>query len=611
MGWRFSSLRPIAELPPDFQPRFGRNFALVASTLPGELSALVSDARLFISNPSHKFARSLKTRGFIKGKTGGEYQVHQPGLSVLMLPAYYIDRQITPVEPGSAAQWPSRLRAVNTFFLLLYLTWIVLIFRFLRQLVPHAWAAWLTALTIGLTMPVAAFPFQFYPEVAGGVLLCAIAGHLMFPKRNTPAAAFLVGLLTGYLPWLHVRFSALAAVLLVTGVIKMRRDSRRLAGFVSGFAIPAIFLALYAYRLTGSVLPSAVWNEEDGDSVLSLLGALRGSVAYLIDSQWGLFAHSPVYLLALPGYWLLFKQRRDAAWLCALVLLSVLLPSAAHSLHGAATTPNRLIVGVVPFAVIPIAVMIAHYARSRVFWAAFGILVLLSLQSALAYNWWHLKHVGRMIDHSFSGWKVNLLFPFYSRTPWMRTANGWLYIVWVGVLLAALFGPALLSRARERGWKLHGPRWRPASLPQAMLAMVLLVALLGTTVAAATGVWERDDYREPAVATARRAARLLSETGDCVLCLSSVRGRLATEQALAALVLIDPQGEGASARGAAHEYDEWLQMPGRIRTWYVEANGHEPSNEDIGHYLFQWREENTDQEEIRRRVFRAAQKPAP
>ena len=64
----------------------------------------------------------------------------------MMLPAYYIDRQLDSPVPGSTRQWPSKLFAMNTFFLGLYLLWIVLIYRFLRHLAEARSIAWVAAL---------------------------------------------------------------------------------------------------------------------------------------------------------------------------------------------------------------------------------------------------------------------------------------------------------------------------------------------------------------------------------------------------------------------------------------------------------------------------------
>ena len=266
-GLEIFSIQPLASLPSGFQPHFGRNFRLAAEILPGELAELASDVGLFLADPSHRFTRSVKERGFIRGKTGGEYQVHQPGLSLMMLPAYYIDRQLDSPVPGSTRQWPSKLVAVNTFFLGLYLLWIVLIYRFLRHLAEARSIAWVAALTFGLTLPAAAFPFQFYPEVAAGVLLFAAGAHLAFPERPTRTASFFVGLLVGYLPWLHVRFSALAAVLVAFAITSMRHDLRRLAAFLGGFAVPAVLLALFPLFASPAAYLCSEWQcggQEDG-----------------------------------------------------------------------------------------------------------------------------------------------------------------------------------------------------------------------------------------------------------------------------------------------------------------------------------------------------------
>lgn len=72
-----------------------------------------------------------------------------------------------------------------------------------------------------------------------------------------------------------------------------------------------------------------------------------------------------------------------------------------------------------------------------------------------------------------------------------------------------------------------------------------------------------------------------------------------------------PIGGGRRTELAARKYDEWLSMPGRLRAWYLEANAREAAPEDVGHYLFQWREEHVPAEEIRRRIFAAAAEGKP
>jgi hypothetical protein len=85
-------------------------------------------------------------------------------------------------------------------------------------------------------------------------------------------------------------------------------------------------------------------------------------------------------------------------------------------------------------------------------------------------------------------------------------------------------------------------------------------------------------------------------------------GRITARRMVAALEIVDPAVANQPRPGERRDYEEWIAMPARIREWYLEANGHEPSPGDIGHHLYQWREEHVAPSEIRRRIFAAAGK---
>ena len=531
-GFELSHIQPIAELPADYRPALGRNLTLMAQTLPDELRSLEGDIGIFIRDPLHHFNKADKARGrFFRGKNGGEYQVHSPGISFLMFPAYYLDRQFGGPGRRADSQWPDRLIAINGFFLGLYAVWVALFFRFARRVVQSAWAASITTIALMLTMPVAAFPFQFYPELAAGVLSIWVAGHILFPERSGTAASAFAGVLAGYLPWLHVRFSAVAMVLIVSGVIALRRSPRRSAAFLIGSMASLGSLALYAYHLTGSVLPWAMWQEESGRAVLSMQGAIRGSTEYLVDRNWGLLAHAPVYLLALPGYWLLARRRPDVALLCVVTFLSLLLPSAAHTLTAAGSTPMRLIVAVVPFAAIPLAELLVARGHVPLVRVVFALLLLLSLDTALAYNLHHYKSRGLLEDWSVSGWKTNLLFPDRSREDW--TVFGpdlWLLFSWIlaSIMLLTITEPRHRSEAYS---------WRVSSVAAACVAVFIL---LGSVISASTGIWQGGRYLIPVRIAAEQASTMLDDIGQCSICVSSSRGRLDTDSMRVALLEIAP-----------------------------------------------------------------------
>src|SRR5262249_48125486 len=156
------------------------------------------------------------------------------------------------------------------------------------------------------------------------------------------------------------------------------------------------------------------WTAEGSEANFNFVGMIKNSAGYLLDREWGLFAHSPVFLLAIPGYWWMARERPKVAFMCALVFIALLLPAAGKTLVQA--TPMRLIVGVIPFAATPMITVLDR--RKGAVLIVFALLAILSLDNALSYNLHHYRHGDTLMDWSFSGWKVNLLFPQESRRPW-------------------------------------------------------------------------------------------------------------------------------------------------------------------------------------------------
>ena len=566
LGVDITQIRPMAELPVDFRPQLGRNLALIVDTVPGELRSLGSDAARFVGDPWHQFNRARHTGlGFVAGKDGGTYQMHNPGLSLVMLPAYYLDRRFAPIVPGSKAQWPDHLPAVNALMIGLYAAWTVLIARFLRSCEATDTVAWIVALTSTFTLPAASFPFQYYPELVAGLIVTVVAGHLLFTRTHTRRVSFVFGLLAGYLPWLHVRFSAVTVVFAVAALVVWRTDRRRVLAFVGGVALPVALLSLYTYRISGSILPSALWTASGDEENFVWSGMVKNTVGYLIDRDWGLFAHSPVFLLALPGYWWMAKRKPAVVWLIGAVTLALLLPAAGKTLVQ--TTPMRLIVAVVPLAATPLIEVLMR--RGRALRIAFVLLLILSLDNALAYDFHHDRLMDILVDPSFSGWKVNLLFPEKSRQPWqVSAANGALLMLWLGALVALVTAPAWTRR-----WT---PRARSRPAPDRIARRALPRS--------SSCCWALECRRPPARGRGASISSRLPRRHGGRRCFSTTlaAARSATPRRTVRLAGGTPQSARSgcwpiwnrstptvAARHAADwhipDYSEWLAMPGQIR----------------------------------------------
>jgi hypothetical protein len=610
-GFEISGIQPLARLGPNYHSHIWRNVGLVVETVPRELRALALDAvGLLHGRLPARTSVTGSGSGFIVGKDGGLFQLHSPGLSLMMFPAYYLDRRFSGVPSAPDAQWPDSLLFVSLFLLGLYLTSTVLVYRIARRYSGLAGWSWALTLAIMLSLPVAAFPFQVYPELAAGLLLLVSARAIVFPSDAWRSRWFLIGLVIGYLPWLHVRFSGVAIVLFAGTCLLHRANRANLAWFTAGFATPLLLLGLFSYQVTGSLNPTSGYFVEGSAEALSVGGALLGGLGYLVDRDWGLFAHAPVFLFALPGIHHMIRRRQYPALLMVAATAVLILTAGAHSLVGAGTTPMRIICAGVPIAIFPMVETARQYGNRFGVRVGFVLALVLSLDTALAYNLHNVNKI-RLLDSSVSGWRANLLFPFDSRWAWkVSYANGMVMVLWLVVLAALLCGPLLLEKRRRSGL----PLFEGSRLSHVVIAFSSIAAFIvgATIVAAATDGWALQRYQVPPADAATQAALVIDDSRHCSICLASGRRILDTGATLRRLESVSPSVAFRRRSDGSPTYTEWLAMPGRIRAWYIEANdGRVPADTDVGHYLYQWREERVAPPEIRRRIFWGAKRQPP
>jgi hypothetical protein len=293
---------------------------------------------------------------------------------------------------------------------------------------------------------------------------------------------------------------------------------RRRTAFAATYALVFAALCFYAYHLTGSFRPDAMYEAEGAASPWRLADAVEAMAAYPLDRIWGLLPHAPVYLLALPGWMLAARRSPGATALAALLIASLVVPSAGHGFTPGGTTPLRQLVAVVPLAMIAVGATLIAYANRRWVQPAFLVLLVISLDASVSYNLHHRKETGRMIDAAISGWAPNLLFPWTHAEPWRDwTGTFVLFLLWVAVLIALLLLP--LVRGASTGI-------RPPVALRHVIAGALVFLLLGTGATALGGEWMRTDYAVP-VADARAALiAFVSGRDRCRICYSSSRGEI-------------------------------------------------------------------------------------
>jgi len=525
-GFDLTAKGRMSDMPLDGPSRITRNIALLGGAIVQELGAAARDLRDFARAP--RSFRWNRARGgdnwFLRGKNGGLYQVHTPGVSAVIFPAYVLDRHLLDLKAGYQGEVPANIFMINITLLLIYAVWGVVLFRLLRRIFgSDRFAAALSVLAM-ITLPVTSFAFQLYPETAAGVALTGVLIFLLFPREGgSLGRAFAFGLLCGFLPWAHIRLSLLSLAVVGYALLPRAGEWRQRRAFIGGYAPMVALMCVYAYRLTGSPMPNAMFAAEGTADPFDASLIAPYFVGYMVDRIWGILPHVPVYLLAFVGLGPLWRANRAHAVLFIAMYLSLAIPSAAHSLNAAGATPGRHLVAVLPLAAWPLGLAIRQWWGSRVFRAAFATLTLLSLQAALVYNWWHTKDTGRMWDVSISGWKANLLFAWTHGDVWAASQGNFVLFL---VGMAVIAGLTLIGIARDLPAHTLTPSHRYSVTPSLLAAGLLVTAAAGAGAAALSGDPIRDDYVQDATTSRREALTRLAEIEHCTLCAASGRGQV-------------------------------------------------------------------------------------
>jgi hypothetical protein len=281
----------------------------------------------------------------VRGKNGEIFSLHAVGLSLLVLPAYAL------------GGYPAA-----SFFMAFV---CALLAREVRALLEDALgpggategAAWV----IALSPPVSSYSGLVFTEAPAALLVAVALRRAARAGGWSAGDAALTGAALAFLPWLNVRYAPLCVLL--AGFALVARPSRRA---ILAFAAPAVgslaALLLYHHALYGFFDPRLVYGRRP-EFALRALG--EGLPGLLLDQEFGLLAYAPVFALAAPGAWALWRRDRGRAVVAVIGVLAVLgLAGTWHMWRGGFNPPARFLLPAVPL----LALLAA--AALRVRWSA-------------------------------------------------------------------------------------------------------------------------------------------------------------------------------------------------------------------------------------------------
>jgi hypothetical protein len=262
--------------------------------------SLLADGDLKIENNHRRrdfaafFGGDLAPHYLVRGANGQIYSVHAPGLPAVVLPAYAL------------AGYPG----VVVYLALVTALGAWLAWRIAFEVTGNAGAAWFGWAGVALSAPFVFHTFTVYPDGLAGVLVLTGIAALVGADRLSPGRLALHGAALALLPWLHTRFVLLAIPLgtaLVFRLWSTRDDRRRIGAFLVVPVLSAAAWFAFFYAIYGTVDPRAPYGTYT-NAAIAYVGA--GLTGLLVDQQFGLFSHAPVFLVAFCGIVSMLGARR-------------------------------------------------------------------------------------------------------------------------------------------------------------------------------------------------------------------------------------------------------------------------------------------------------------
>jgi hypothetical protein len=241
-------------------------------------------------------------------------------------------------------------------------------------------AAVLATLVSGFTLPVVSQTAQIFPEPLAFLLVALGLRAALAPRlADWDLAGLVVSL--AFLPWLHVKYLAVAGALLLAVALAHRPRQARgaLAMATAALLVSATALAFVSYQWYGALLPVTGYARESRAFFSSTLGL--GLIGVFFAQHYGLFFASPVYLVALAGIILLWRRDRSLVVILGIVFASIYLPLGIYRVwFSAVSSPARYLTPVVPVLACGIAAVLAAGGGLR--WKSFIALAIPSFLHA-------------------------------------------------------------------------------------------------------------------------------------------------------------------------------------------------------------------------------------
>jgi hypothetical protein len=247
-----------------------------------------------------------------------------------------------------------------------------------RELGCRRWPAGLIGLAYGLSTPAYVYATLAYGHQASAFAL--LASFLLLWKKERPRQSvriFAAGLLAAYAAVIELQVGPVSAILgfyLLAQCLRRERRPDALAIFFVGALLPTLLLLIYNQLAFGSPWEMGYFHHATRQFAQvhnpdNPLGLRRPDWSKFVPLLWGRYRgltfYAPILLLSVPGWVVLLIRRRWAVAIVSLLtVVAVFLVNLSYpEWTGGWSTGPRLLVPLLPFAMLPIAGLLAGNSR--------------------------------------------------------------------------------------------------------------------------------------------------------------------------------------------------------------------------------------------------------
>ena len=427
----------------------------------------------------------LRLRAYARfGKKGADYvwPINQPGVSVLMLPYYWLSQQFQ----GRTLIYIIKV-SLSIWAVLLGLQ----IYLFAREFWKNEKVPLLLWFLYSFSAPILFYAIHLYPEVPIALFSVYVFRKVRLAKKISLANIFFLGFLLALFPWLGLKYNMVLWPLLIVSVyflIKNHKAKWKILAFLAFPVVSVVLFAFYTKELYGTFYPMAIYEgvltaermQAFREMVMKIPVMLRidSFLDYFLDQRDGLLLYSPIYFFIFLGGVEAFRRSKKDLFALLFISLPFLLNYAFFSHRQGNSPQGRVLTNISWIAAIFIGYFLVHNRKklySFLFWlsAMIGVVfVALLLQNP------HFLYQPTTHEFTFRGGELfvylsNLHFYLPDLLPSFIKVNNLRYVpnyIWLAFILVFIAGYM---------WKKDDPQKKMIKASRPFLPPLLTICGLG------------------------------------------------------------------------------------------------------------------------------------